>query len=1097
MDREIQQRCLDHPALAPFANSIAAGESVCVDEIWTAPKALLIALAQEKTGKSVVVLTHDSNLHLDLSSLATVPLHEFPAWETLPGENLPPSPDIVGERYALVQQLQKENGPSIILSSLNALLGHLLPPSHLQTHRLTLKLNEEFLFEELPQKLVEMGYERRPLAVEKGEFAVRGGIVDLFPLAATEPVRIEFFDEEIVSMRTFDPVGQTSTGKLQEVLITPAEEFALLSGLAEKASLFDYLQKDLLIVYDDLLAIEDKVATIGNVHAPQFLSFSELQEQIKKHQTLYFTPDSLEELSGITVHEKGGGTKPYALSFEIFGKTIESKRWHSPLLPIASTFCSPDQPLDRFDGTQLLVRIGELQEKVKLLFLNATDAEERALKKRLPPHSQEVEFARGYLSSGWFLESPHTAVIPNPEISGRTRLRRQKQRTAHHTLAVELFAMHTGEAVVHEEHGVARYLGVEKKPNHLGEEGEFLLLEYAKGSKLYVPIDQAHQVSKYVGATEQKPELHVLGANRWQQMRQRTQTAVEGYAKDLLELQAKRAANAGFAYPADSSLIQEFADDFPYQETIDQQKAIDAVNESLQTALPMDRLICGDVGYGKTEVAMRAAFKAVVDGGKQVAVLVPTTVLALQHYETFKARMSNFPIEIHHLSRFRKPKEIKESLALCQEGKVDILIGTHRILGKDVEFKNLGLIIIDEEQRFGVRAKESLKKLRTMVDCLTLSATPIPRTLYLSLIGARDLSVINTPPEDRLPIQTLIAKRNNELIKSALLRELAREGQSYFIHNRVETITRIADELRKLVPQARIVIAHGQMNAQELDAVFHAFKSGAADILVATSLIENGIDIPNANTILIDRSDRFGLADLYQMRGRVGRWIRKAYCYLLVPSSYDVNPIAKKRLTALAESSGHGGGMKIAMHDLELRGAGNILGTKQSGHIAQVGFQLYCRMLKKAVAALKKREQPFSDTDVKIEFPYPAKLPDFYIEEIDIRMEFYQRLGQAESVQEIEPLRQELIDRFGPLPSEVSWLLTLARIRTFASRNQFLLLRIKKNLLEAHQKIGKKERLEKKMLIGPVDAPEELERRVHLLLKKEFSLREPHSADVS
>ncbi|HEY5259296.1 MAG TPA: DEAD/DEAH box helicase, partial [Rhabdochlamydiaceae bacterium] len=466
----------------------------------------------------------------------------------------------------------------------------------------------------------------------------------------------------------------------------------------------------------------------------------------------------------------------------------------------------------------------------------------------------------------------------------------------------------------------------------------------------------------------------------WQKTKANAQKAIIGYAQDLLRMSAERIVQGGFIFPADTQDMQDFEADFPYTETEDQLRAIADIKKDMTTTKAMDRLLCGDVGYGKTEVAMRAAFKAVAEGKKQVAVLVPTTVLCMQHFETFRDRMSNYPIIVKAVSRFQSVKEVKKTLKELSEGKVDILIGTHRLLSKDVKFKDLGLIIIDEEQRFGVRSKEHLKALKAGVDCLTLTATPIPRTLYLSLVGAREISVINTPPQDRLPIKTMIIERDPVIVANALLRELSRDGQVYFIHNRVESIYQVSDELKKLMPQARVVTGHGQMDPDEIDTVFHTFKNGDADILVATTIIENGIDIPNANTILIDRADQFGLSDLYQLRGRVGRWNRPAYAYFLVPGLKQLSELSRKRLYALIEAQGYGGGMKIAMRDLELRGAGETLGQRQSGHVSSIGFHLYCKLLKRTVDALKKNLEPtFFET--KMEFPYDARLPEDYIRE--------------------------------------------------------------------------------------------------------------------
>lgn len=577
-----------------------------------------------------------------------------------------------------------------------------------------------------------------------------------------------------------------------------------------------------------------------------------------------------------------------------------------------------------------------------------------------------------------------------------------------------------------------------------------------------------------------------MGAKKWQQAKANAQIAIIGYAKDLLQLQAMREAKGGLPFPKDSDDLLLFEEEFPFVETDDQLQAIKALKEDMSSDKAMDRLICGDVGYGKTEVAMRAAFKAAYDGKKQVAVLVPTTILAMQHYETFKARMADFPITVGVVSRFVKPKEVKKTLEEVAKGSVDILIGTHRIISKDVQFKDLGLIIIDEEQRFGVRAKEYLKKAKVGVDCLTLSATPIPRTLYFSLIGARDMSVINTPPQDRLPIKTILAGRDQELIKNALLRELSRDGQAYFIHNRVETIHNIADELRALLPAARIGVGHGQMPPDEIDAIFHSFKQGDIDILVATTIVENGIDIPNANTILIDRADTFGMADLYQLRGRVGRWIRTAYAYFLVPKNRSLQEISRKRLNALVETSGFGGGMKLAMRDLEIRGAGDMLGVQQSGNVSAIGFHFYCKLLKRTIDTMKK-ETSLTFFDTRMEFSYDANLPPSYIAETSLRMEIYHRLGEATNSEEIDTLFDELIDRFGPLPIQAKWLYHLNRVRVFASANRFLLLKFEKIILHAKRQMGKK-LLEKKIFLPLIKDPEKFEFITIGFIKRDFEI---------
>ncbi len=636
-----------------------------------------------------------------------------------------------------------------------------------------------------------------------------------------------------------------------------------------------------------------------------------------------------------------------------------------------------------------------------------------------------------------------------------------------------MFDLIPGDTVVHLNNGIGIYRGIEQKPNHEGELRDFLVIEYADKAKLFVPLNQAYLVSKYIGASEEVPKLHTIGSQRWKRTKEKTEQAIVAYASDLLELYAKRAHHIGFPYPDDSPEVIQFDNSFPFVETEDQREAIQAIKGDMCSQKTMDRLVCGDVGYGKTEVAMRAACKTVLDGGKQVAVLVPTTVLAMQHFETFIERMQGLPITIEVLSRFRTTKQIRHALEGIKNGSVDIAVGTHRLISSDVAFKDLGLVIIDEEQRFGVKAKEKLKHIRSEIDCLTLSATPIPRTLYMSLVGARDMSVINTPPQDRQPIKTIITEPNQETIKNAILRELSRDGQVYVIHNRVETIHERAYQIQKLVPHARIVVGHGQMHADEIDTIFHTFKSGNADILVATTIVENGIDIPNANTILIDKADHFGMADLYQLRGRVGRWNRRAYAYFLIKNMRTMAELSRKRLQALAESSGYGGGMKVAMHDLELRGAGNILGHEQSGHVAAIGFHLYCKLLKRTIRTMQG-DISASLIDTRIDLPIDARLTSEYVNETSLQMEIYQRLGEAVNEAEVQEIVEELIDRFGPPPTPAQWLFALTKLRVYAASNAIPLLKYDKKMLLIEKK-KRKETFQKKIHWPPLEQPEDIQ----------------------
>jgi transcription-repair coupling factor (superfamily II helicase) len=1077
--------------LKSFIDLITTGNSVAIEGLWEAPKALLACLAKQVTGKHIVIVTGSESRLFDNIPyfLGESPL-EFPAWESLPSEEIPPSPDIVGERYKILRTIQESDHPRIILASLQALLQKLLPPKKLENLHLILRENGEVPFEDLPDVLSEMGYHRQTVAADKGEFAVRGGIIDLYPVNSPDPFRIEFWGDEIASIRKYDPISQTSVGKVKEILVTPGEELELLAQQNELATFFDYLGKNTLLIFDEIEHLEDKyVALKQMIPAAQrtFSTFEDLLATVDALQKIFFSETALEKLSEIRVLNR----TTYEISFEAFNHTFIANRWLSPFFPLFPSFCPPEQPLDDFSADQFLYILSQVPEEIESRFVCQNESEKTALQARLEKLEKPIQatFDKGYLSSGFFIREPNLALIPMPELTHRYKVRRQKQRTHYHTMAVEMLSISPGEAVVHMNSGIGRYIGIERRPNHLGVETEFMILEYAEGGKLYVPMEQANLISKYIGASDEKPELHILGSARWKRAREKTEAAIVGYASDLLKLQAERVLKGGFAYPEDSDLVKQFAEEFPYEETADQLLAIGQIKKDMQSNQTMDRLVCGDVGYGKTEVAMRAAFKAVVDGGRQVAVLVPTTVLAMQHFETFSARMGNYPVKIGVLSRFVKPKELAQTLEAVANGSIDILIGTLRIMSKDVSFKNLGLIIIDEEQRFGVKAKEQLKQIRKDVDCLTLTATPIPRTLYMSLTGARDLSVINTPPDDRLPIQSVVCTATEDLIKNALLRELARDGQAYIIHNRVETIFQMADKIRTLLPTAQIVVGHGQMSSQELDTVFHAFKTGKANILIATAIIENGIDIPNANTILIDQSDRFGLADLYQMRGRVGRWNRKAYCYFLVPNTRELSELSRKRLAALTSSSGHGGGMKIAMHDLEIRGAGNILGTEQSGHVAAIGFHLYCKLLKKTISSLQKKEAPLFYQEVKLEFPYDARLPEEYVNETALRMEIYQRLGDAENENEVDQLMEEVRDRFGPLPPQVTWLQYITRIRLFAARNQFSLIKLTKVVLLAEQTHGKGNKISKKILISLPKTPQDLEQAIIHALKENFPLK--------
>ena len=1092
---------LNSDKIQALQTALGNQESILIEETWNAPKAFIASLAQQATGKHILILTgasqEETRLFHDFPFFTQEQAIEFPAWETLPSENIAPSPDVVGERYKVLEEISASNHPRIILTSLQACLHRLIPPHKFKNLYLHLKIKDSSPFDAFIQRLIEMGYQRRPVAADKGEFAVRGGIIDVFPVSSPDPFRVEFWGDDIESLRIYDPIGQKSISPVESLEITPAKELELIGKETHLSTLLDYLGPQTIVIFDDLLALEDRYSSLVSICGSStrtFSSIDQLMDAIAPLQKIFLSQNPIEELSEIRLLEKSQAgyysahAPMHKLSFHMFNREFHAQRWQHPFIPIRDYLLPERAENEEITGQEILSALSKLSQSASHLhFLCSTELEQASLQKRLydaaiklPEHTT---FHIGYLSSGFAMDDK--IIVPTTEITHRYKIRRQKQRSTYHTTPAESYDLVPGELIVHLNHGIGKFLGLEKRPNHQGTLSEFFVIEYSENSKLFVPLNQAYLISKYIGSHEEIPKLHTLGSSRWKKTKENTERAIMSYAADLLELYAKRSIKEGYAYPEDSPDFQAFEEDFPFVETEDQLSAIAAIKSDMLNSKSMDRLVCGDVGYGKTEVAMRAAFKAVVDGKKQVAVLVPTTVLAMQHYENFLERMSNFPLNIAVISRFRTSKQIRESLEGIAKGSIDIVIGTHRLISDDVMFKDLGLVIIDEEQRFGVKAKEHLKKLKVSVECLTLSATPIPRTLYMSLIGARDMSVINTPPQDRLPITTAIIEPTDQILKNALLRELSRDGQAYVIHNRVETIYDFADRIKKLLPQARIVVGHGQMSSDEIDTVFHAFKSGQADILVATTIVENGIDIPNANTILIDRADQFGMADLYQLRGRVGRWNRRAYAYFLVPRLRSLPEISRKRLNALIEAQGYGGGMKIAMRDLEIRGAGNILGMEQSGHVEAIGFHLYCKLLKRTIQTLQGK-MPSVIVDTKIDFPnIDARLPEDYVNEVSLRMEIYQRLGDAITNDDVDMLWNELKDRFGNPPEPAIWLYHLTRIRIHAALNGFTLLKLDKVTLVLEQHKGKQTRT-KRILLGKFKNAQELESKV-IKAMKEFS----------
>lgn len=1096
---------LDRGGLKVFQQMLKNEKALVVEGLWDVPKAILASLAQKVTGKHILIVTGRSKEEIrlfdDCSLLYNGVLDDFPAWETLPSENIPPSPDITGDRYRVLKKILERDESCILLSSVQACLQRLISPEKLKKMFLSLHVGNELPFSDFIIHLAKIGYQRKAVATDKGEFAVRGGIIDVFPVGSPAPVRLEFWGDEISSMRLYDPVGQRSVEEIVAIEITPAQEMEFLREEKTLSTIIDYLGENTLVIFDDIAAIEDRyvmLEEIPGVVSKTFSSFHQFFDSIDSLQRIYWPQTEIESLSSVCIKKEQDdseslfGMRSHFLTFEIFDRELSALRWYHPFRDLREFLYSECNDSQEVIGQELLSLISYFPRNFCLHFLCPTDSDEKHLQQQLKNYEvslpEQTKFKKGYLSSGFVLSDSHFALIPLTEITKRYKIRRQKQRSTYHSRPSEIHELTTGDLVVHLNAGIGKYLGIERQPDFNNVDSEFFVIEYADNAKMYVPFRQAHLVTKYIGSKEEeKPSLHTLGGKRWKKTKVQTERAIMGYASDLLSLYAERSVRKGYTYPIDSKDVESFEQDFAYHETEDQISAILDVKKDMLSEKPMDRLICGDVGYGKTEVAMRTAFKAVVDGNKQVAVLVPTTVLAMQHYETFLERMWNFPVRVELLSRFLPYKKTKEVLEKVANGAVDILIGTHRIISKDLKYKNLGLVIVDEEQRFGVRTKEYLKTVKSTVDCLTLSATPIPRTLYMSLLGVRDMSTISTPPQDRLPIKTIICESDDVVIKNALFRELARDGQAYIIHNRVESIYLIVEKIRKLFPQARIVVAHGQMSSKDLDEMFHKFKSGKADILIATTIVENGVDIPNANTILVDRADTFGLADLYQLRGRVGRWNRRAYAYFLTPKRRVISPVASKRLQALVEGGcGSGGGMKVAMRDLEIRGAGNLLGTEQSGSVSSIGFHFYCKLLKRTIETLQGK-LPSSICDTKMEFVQDARLPEDYINATSLRLEVYQKLGEAFSWEEVDKILEEIKDRFGKFPEPVLWLYHLTRVRVFASLHHITALKISNFSISVERK-EKGKIVTKKFLLKTVASPEDLESKVLAALKKGFCL---------
>jgi transcription-repair coupling factor (superfamily II helicase) len=1063
--------------------------AVLFEALAPSKKAKILFDIAEGTDKKLLFFTseglEESRLFHDLSFFFSEEnISSFSAVDILSSDEKQLSYESLAQRKeALSLALQKKKNPSILLISLQASLQRMQNPR--EEKKKSLKKGEKIPLHTLVSLLESAGFHKTPLVEERGQYAVRGEIVDFFPLEGDYPIRLELFDDLIESIRTFDPGLQRSIAPCDEVHFSTCTSES--SPMVSLFSLFP--PQSTYLVFHDLEALEDRYVALLQQHSlsrPQSLSFEEWFQSVSLYPKLFFSDTPVTMLSDVRMEpiRKGVTDARQKIQFSLFNRSWDVYRLQQPYQLLRDWYESESFFQSPPVKEQFVDCFMEHQETIAHTIVSSREQDLEWFHSRLRERGgvilPKTSFQKGTLSEGLIHVDAKSAYLTLHEILERATLPIRSNRHSAYTVSqTEAFELVPGECVVHYHHGIGRFLGIETKKNIHGLDQEFFVLSYESESKLYVPFTQAHLLTKYIGRAEEIPKLHQLGSVKWKKQREMTEKAIVGYAADLLKSYAARTLKGGFSYPADSEFMARFEADFPYTETEDQLKAIDDVRKDMCSGKAMDRLICGDVGYGKTEVAMRAAFKAVIDGKKQVAVLVPTTVLAMQHYDTFKERMEAYGIRVGQTSRFVKPKENKKNLEKLAKGEIDILIGTHKILSKNVLFYDLGLVIVDEEQRFGVKAKEYLKLLKEGVDCLTLSATPIPRTLYFSLAGARDLSTINTPPYDRVPIKTIVGEADDTVLQQALLRELNRGGQIFYIHNRIESLQEIAEKLRKLVPHARLVVGHGQMGADALDAVFHAFQNGQADILLSTSIIENGIDIPNANTIIIDRADRFGMAELYQLRGRVGRWNRRAFAYFLLPK-HALSEMAKKRIEALAKAGGWGGGFRVAMRDLELRGAGDILGTEQSGNVSSIGFHLYCKLLKKAMEALQGKGS-LSFIETKVEIPFDARLEAHYIEDEAYRIDVYYRLGEADSLKAVDTIREELIDRFGKLPTAAEWLFSLSKVRYLASQKGITLIRLEKYTLSIESKKGEKV-CSQKVIVSPLATPKAFEKKLFELL---------------
>jgi len=1041
--------------------------------------ALAIASLARRHDGMLVAVTRDTHaahtLEAELRAFSTgdMPILHFPDWETLPYDAFSPHAEIISQRVSTLYRLPSL-ARGLLVVPIATLMQRLAPREFMLGSNLSLERGQKFDLVAERRRFDSAGYRHVPQVLEPGDYATRGSLVDLFPMGAAEPYRIELFDEVIDTIRTFDPETQRSLAQVDAVQLLAAREFPLTDAATKSVrnimrerfpidprrcsvyqdlregsspagieyylplffertdTLFDYLGSEALFVLDDgALASADAFWLTTNDRYEQ--RRHDVERPVLAPDELYLAPEQLRA-------QLNRSPRVEVCARDVQHDAIELGTEPPPRVALNARDAEPGAALKAFllgyTGRVLLVADSPGRREALIEQLSGMRIEPPVVAgwNEFVAGRQRLAITAAGIEDGFVVTQPALAVLTERQLYGeRAQQLRRRRRAARDPEAIirDLGELSEGAPVVHEDHGVGRYRGLVKLDVG-GTPGEFLALEYARGDKLYVPVAQLQLVSRYTGTAPEFAPLHSLGGDAWDRAKRRAAEKVRDVAAELLEIYARREARVGTALPLDRPMYEQFAAGFPFEETPDQAQAIEAVLDDLAQPRPMDRVVCGDVGFGKTEVAVRAAF-ATAQAGKQVAVLVPTTLLAQQHYQNFRDRFADWPVRVEVLSRFRSKKETIDALARIDRGEVDVVIGTHKLLQGEVRFKDLGLVIVDEEQRFGVRQKEQFKKLRAEVDLLTLTATPIPRTLNMSMAGLRDLSIIATPPAHRLAVQTFVVQWDAAMLREAFQRELARGGQVYFLHNEVDSIERTARELQELVPDARIRIAHGQMPERELEQAMLDFYRQRFNVLVCTTIIESGIDVPTANTIVINRADRFGLAQLHQLRGRVGRSHHRAYAYLVVPERKAMTPDAEKRIEAIASLEELGAGFALATHDLEIRGAGELLGEEQSGQIQEVGFSLYTELLERAVRALKDGRIPDLEAGerdhTEVELHIPALIPDDYLGDVHTRLVLYKRIASAKDDDALRELSVELVDRFGALPDATKQLFQVAELR--------------------------------------------------------------------